>query len=85
MSDLQEYIEKRKIRDAEFGEDFEKGYASFKLGVLLRQAREAAGLSQEDIAWHSWTFIRPKSVSWNSSSLPQVARRLSFPRTSSRS
>lgn len=59
MSDLQEYIEKRRIRDAEFAEDFEKGYASFKLGILLRQAREAAGLSQEDVAQRLGT---PKST-----------------------
>jgi DNA-binding XRE family transcriptional regulator len=50
MSDLQRYIKKRMIRDAEYAEDFEDGYANFKLGVLLRQAREAAGLTQEDIA-----------------------------------
>ena len=50
MSDLQKYIEKRKVHDEEFAENFEEGYASFKLGVLLRQAREAAGLTQEDIA-----------------------------------
>jgi DNA-binding XRE family transcriptional regulator len=50
MSDLQRYIEKRRIRDTEFAEGFEEGYAIFKLGVLLRQAREAAGLTQEEIA-----------------------------------
>ncbi len=50
MSDLQRYIEKRIVRDAGFAEDFEEGYANFKLGVLLRRAREAAGLTQEDIA-----------------------------------
>ncbi|MCA9957847.1 MAG: helix-turn-helix transcriptional regulator [Chloroflexota bacterium] len=50
MSDLQKYIENRMIKDAEFAADYEKGYADFKLGVLLRQAREAAGLTQEEVA-----------------------------------
>ena len=50
MSDLQQYINQRIARDPEFAEGFEEGYADFKLGVLLRQAREAAGLTQEDMA-----------------------------------
>ncbi len=50
MSDLQTYIKKRTVYDAEFAGDFEEGYANFKLGILLRQAREAAGLTQKDIA-----------------------------------
>ena len=49
-SDLQKYISKRKKRDFEFAEDFEIGYEQFKLGVLLRQAREKAGLTQEELA-----------------------------------
>ena len=49
-SDLQKYISKRKKRDSEFAEDFEIGYEQFKLGVLLRQAREKAGLTQEELA-----------------------------------
>lgn len=36
--------------DAEFAEGFEVGYANFKIGVVLRQAREAAGLTQEEVA-----------------------------------
>ncbi len=50
MSDLQKYIKQRSSRDAEFAEDFAEGYANFRLGVLLRQAREKAGLTQEEIA-----------------------------------
>ena len=38
------------VKDAEFATGYEEGYANFKLGVLLRQAREAAGLTQEEIA-----------------------------------
>lgn len=50
MSDLQKYIEKRSARDDEFAEGFEPGYSEFKIGVMLRQAREAAGLTQAQVA-----------------------------------
>lgn len=50
MSDLRLYIENRRKRDPEFAEGFDKGYQEFKLGVLLRQAREEAGLTQEELA-----------------------------------
>jgi len=50
MSDVTRYIEKRKQVDTEFALDFEEGYANFKIGVLLRQAREAAGLTQDEVA-----------------------------------
>lgn len=50
MSDLKKYITKRKRKDPEFADGFETGYAQFKLGILLRQAREDAGLTQEDVA-----------------------------------
>jgi len=50
MSDLQKYISKRKVIDSDFSADFEEGYQSFKIGVLLRQAREGSGLTQEEIA-----------------------------------
>jgi DNA-binding XRE family transcriptional regulator len=48
--DLERYIDKRKIADPEFEKDFEIGYENFKIGVKLKQLRELAGLSQEDIA-----------------------------------
>ena len=50
MSDLKQYVEKREARDAEFAENYETGYLEFKIGVLLRQAREEAGLTQEEVA-----------------------------------
>ena len=43
MSDVKWYIEKRSATDSEFADGFEVGYANFKIGVMLRQAREAAG------------------------------------------
>ncbi len=50
MSDLQKYIKKRKKKDSEFAKDFDSGYEQFKIGVLLKQAREEAGMSQEELA-----------------------------------
>ena len=50
MSDLQRYIEERKMRDSEFAKDYEIGYTEFKIGAMLRQAREEAGLTQEELA-----------------------------------
>ncbi len=50
MSDLEKYIEKRKQTNPEFADQFEAGYLSFKIGVMLAQAREEAGLTKEDLA-----------------------------------
>lgn len=50
MSDLKQYVEKRKDSDPEFAENYESGYLEFKIGILLRQAREEAGLTQEEVA-----------------------------------
>ena len=50
MSDLQKYITKRKAIDPEFAENFESGYEEFKIGVLLKMAREEAGYTQAELA-----------------------------------
>jgi DNA-binding XRE family transcriptional regulator len=50
MSDVKKYIEKRAAKDKVFALEFEEGYAEFKIGVLLRQAREESGLTQEEVA-----------------------------------
>ncbi len=50
MSDVKKYIEKRAAKDKVFALGFEEGYAEFKIGVLLRQAREESGLTQEEVA-----------------------------------
>ena len=50
MSDVKRYIRDRAERDPEFAENYAVGYADFKIGVILRQAREAAGLTQEEVA-----------------------------------
>lgn len=50
MSDIDRYIKSRKKSDREFARDFDEGYRDFKVGVILRQAREEAGLTQEELA-----------------------------------
>ena len=50
MCDVTSYTRKRAARDPEFAEGFETGYADFKIGVLLRQARQKAGLTQAEVA-----------------------------------
>jgi transcriptional regulator with XRE-family HTH domain len=50
MSDLTKYAQARAARDPEFADGLESGYTDFKVGVLLRQAREKAGLTQEQVA-----------------------------------
>ncbi len=50
MSDLQKYIAKRKVRDPEFAKNYDVGYEEFKIGVILKMAREEAGLTQEQLA-----------------------------------
>ena len=50
MDDLNKYIDKRFPEKSKSRDSFELGYENFKIGLLLRQAREEAGLTQEEIA-----------------------------------
>ena len=50
MSDVERYIEKRKKRNARFAKDLETGYRTFEFSVMLRDARQRAGVTQEMIA-----------------------------------
>jgi len=50
MSDLKKYIKERKKKDRVFSKGFEEGYEQFKIGVVLRQVREEAGITQEELA-----------------------------------
>ena len=50
MSDLKKYVADRKKRDPEFAKDFDLGYEQFKIGVMLKQARIEAGITQEELA-----------------------------------
>ena len=49
-NDVEKYIERRKHADKAFAKDFEADYGQFKIGVMLRQAREEAGVTQETLA-----------------------------------
>jgi len=50
MSDLKQYIAKRKERDGEFAKNFEDGFGEFKIGEMLKMARKETGLTQEEVA-----------------------------------
>lgn len=50
MSDLQKYIKDRKEKDSEFEKGFDEGYQEFKIGVILRELRQNAGLTQDELA-----------------------------------
>jgi len=44
-----------------FAEGYDEGYEQFKVGVMLRQARESAGLTQEELARRHLKPRRPLS------------------------
>jgi ribosome-binding protein aMBF1 (putative translation factor) len=48
--DLEKYVEKRKRKSPDFERDFESGYADFRIGVVLKQARKQAGFTQAELA-----------------------------------
>jgi DNA-binding XRE family transcriptional regulator len=50
MDDLEKYIDKRKKKSKYLIENFEDRYETFKIGILLKKAREEAGLTQDEIA-----------------------------------
>ncbi len=50
MSDLKKYIEERKKTDKEFLANFDEGYKNFKIGVIIKQTRKSAGLTQQELA-----------------------------------
>jgi DNA-binding XRE family transcriptional regulator len=50
MSDLKKYVAKRKQTDKVFAEGYEQGLEEFKIGLMLRVAREKSGLTQEELA-----------------------------------
>ena len=50
MSDLQKYILSRKSRDEDFSNNFNEDYQLFKIGVMLKEVREAEGVTQAELA-----------------------------------
>lgn len=49
MSDLKEYINRRKETDKEFASGYDVGYEEFKLGVILKELRVQRGMTQEEL------------------------------------
>ena len=50
MSDFQKYKKKRAKQDPKFWERYDERLETFKLGLMLKQARLESGLTQEEIA-----------------------------------
>jgi len=50
MKTLKKYISNRNKKDPRFARNFDEGYEQFKIGVILKIAREEAGLTQEQLA-----------------------------------
>ena len=50
MSELKAYITNRRAKDQSFDQGFDEGYKAFKIGAVLKQAREASGLTQAEMA-----------------------------------
>lgn len=50
MSDLRKYVTERKKRDTAFAKGYEEGYEQFKIGVMLKESRESAGMTQDELA-----------------------------------
>jgi len=48
--DVDRYVEKRKKIDKEFAENYDSGYEEFKIGYLLKNARNKSGITQDELA-----------------------------------
>lgn len=79
MSDPKKHIAKRKRTDKAFAKDYDKRFEDFKIGVLLRQARESSGITQEQVG----DLANRKSLRRHSSFYATQVRRGSWKRDSS--
>ena len=50
MDDLEKYIEERKRKNKKFAYKFDEEYEKFKIGVLVRHARNEARITQTELA-----------------------------------
>lgn len=50
MSDLKQYVKKRKATDKTFAKNYDEGYTEFKIGHVLRTLRLEAGITQDELA-----------------------------------
>ncbi len=62
---MQRYREARLKRDPDFAKGYEEGYQQFKLGVILKLARQQAGLTQAQVA---------KKLRTNKSAISRIER-----------
>ena len=50
MKTLKKHMAIKKVRDQKNAQNYEKRYEELKIGVILKVAREEAGLTQEKLA-----------------------------------
>jgi HTH-type transcriptional regulator / antitoxin HipB len=50
IDELQAFIDEQKALHPGFAEGYDEGYRHFRIGVMLKQARINAGLTQIDVA-----------------------------------
>lgn len=50
MNDLDRWTAEQALRSPEFAEGYERGFQAFRLGVMLKAARQKAGLTQAEVA-----------------------------------
>ncbi len=50
MIKFHDYLDEKLKSDPKLGKNFWKGYEDFKIGVILKEARIEAGLTQEQVA-----------------------------------
>ncbi len=62
MSDLKKFINDSKQKHPEEFANFDEEYETFKLGILLKQARNEAGLTQEEVAKRLKTIENDKII-----------------------
>jgi DNA-binding XRE family transcriptional regulator len=48
--DVDRYVAKRKKTDKEFEKGYDSGYEEFKIGHLLKNARNKSGITQDELA-----------------------------------
>ena len=48
--ELQAFIDEQKATSHGFAEGYDEGYRNFRIGVMLKQARLNAGMSQVEVA-----------------------------------
>ena len=68
MSDFQKYKKNRIKKNPEFWQNYKDEYETFKIGIILKEAREEAGMTQEEIA---------KKLNTNKSAISRIEKHAS--------